>query len=450
MAGTTGESASEIDRRAGPPVHRERLFAPARRARLHSAATLVVTLCSPARRDPSLSTTLVDAFLPVGPGRPRDPRLPVSGTAAGPRSPTPPRGASGQVGPRRGRRRRAAYRGTSPAAGRGGGGSRSPRKGPRPSEEPSAGAGGAALAAGAAQVAGEGIQAALAKGWQAVGGDESSPARRSARTGPFTTDPATTAVGRRTPDAVSVEDGNPWIRGDSKRATPAASPSTPRASTASGDARPVPAGDKQYHPVLAAGRARCPGRSGGEVDFVETNSAADDVSFFLHYGSSNSQEHARRSAVDITKREHHAVEWTPDAIVGYINGEEWFGPRPEHAAAWADARHGPAGLLTAVAPSRPEMRVAWDAPVPYSTTGRADARPRDDRPPPGAPPPDGVGGVVPAPDQPRSRRIASRGWRSRPRAISCRPGSPAAWVSSTSSRNPELHVVGRVSTARRR
>ena len=121
-----------------------------------------------------------------------------------------------------------------------------------------------------------------------------------------------------------------------------------------------PKGDKQYHPVLLLWPSEVSWPEGGEIDFAETTSASDDVSFFLHYGASNSQKTAKK-ALDITQWHNYAVEWTPDAIVGYVDGVEWFRsedpntfpPGPMHATIQLD--YFPDGG----SPEPSEMRVAW-------------------------------------------------------------------------------------------
>jgi hypothetical protein len=90
-----------------------------------------------------------------------------------------------------------------------------------------------------------------------------------------------------------------------------------------GDAARFPEGDKQYHPVLILWPSAENWPEGGEVDFAETNSAADDVMFFLHYGADNSQVFDRK-VIDITQWQNYAVEWVDGRITGYINGEKWF------------------------------------------------------------------------------------------------------------------------------
>lgn len=62
---------------------------------------------------------------------------------------------------------------------------------------------------------------------------------------------------------------------------------------------------------------------GGEVDYAETKTTASDISFFLHYGASNSQTTAKK-AVDITQWHNYAVQWGDTCVIGYVDSAEWF------------------------------------------------------------------------------------------------------------------------------
>ena len=74
------------------------------------------------------------------------------------------------------------------------------------------------------------------------------------------------------PDAISVHNGLLTIRGDA-RAPPAAWPAATTSGRQVGDAREVPEGRQQYHPVLLLWpEGKWP--DGGEVDFAETTSAS--------------------------------------------------------------------------------------------------------------------------------------------------------------------------------
>ncbi|ALE85861.1 hypothetical protein XF36_24210 [Pseudonocardia sp. HH130629-09] len=212
---------------------------------------------------------------------------------------------------------------------------------------------------GAVQVAGDGIQAALKMGWQAIGGDEFLGSTLGSNWSPYNGE-GHDGQGRRTSDAISVENGNLVIRGDSQGNTGGMAWGTPQKYGKWEMRAQFPKGDKQYHPVLLLWPSEVSWPEGGEIDFAETTSASDDVSFFLHYGSSNSQKDAKKQ-IDITQWHNYAVEWTPDAIVGYIDGVEWFRsedpntfpPGPMHATIQLD--YFPDGG----SPEPSEMRVAW-------------------------------------------------------------------------------------------
>ena len=82
-----------------------------------------------------------------------------------------------------------------------------------------------------------------------------------------------------------------------------------------------PKGDAAYHPVLLLW-PQDGGSDDGEVDFAETTSASDSVSFFLHHGSGD-QEFAKKQ-IDLTQWHNYAVEVTSDGVFGYIDGQKWF------------------------------------------------------------------------------------------------------------------------------
>ena len=82
-----------------------------------------------------------------------------------------------------------------------------------------------------------------------------------------------------------------------------------------------PKGDAQYHPVLLLW-PRKGGSGDGEVDFAETTSASDSVSFFLHHGSGDPK--SAKKQIDITQWHNYAVEVTADRVTGYVDGQKWF------------------------------------------------------------------------------------------------------------------------------
>ncbi|MCO1659422.1 family 16 glycosylhydrolase [Pseudonocardia humida] len=129
--------------------------------------------------------------------------------------------------------------------------------------------------------------------------------------------------GRRVPEKVTVENGNLVIRGDEDGDTGGIAWDEGQEFGRWELRAKFPKGDKQYHPVLLLWPSAENWPVGGEVDFAETNSDADDVMFFLHYGEDNSQVFDRKQ-IDITQWHNYAVEWVDGRITGYIDGEKWF------------------------------------------------------------------------------------------------------------------------------
>jgi hypothetical protein len=184
--------------------------------------------------------------------------------------------------------------------------------------ERKAAAGEQAAAPGKSGGAGEGRSAAAANGWTRAGGDEFNGGL-SPLWSPYDGE-GHDGQGRRTPDAISVENGMLVIRGDSEGNTGGMSwKEDQRFGRWEMRAR-FPKGDDQYHPVLILWR-ESGGQENGEIDFAETTSASPDVSFFLHYGSD--QKYATKT-IDIAQWHNYAVEWVDGRVTGYIDGQKWF------------------------------------------------------------------------------------------------------------------------------
>jgi beta-glucanase (GH16 family) len=63
---------------------------------------------------------------------------------------------------------------------------------------------------------------------------------------------------------------------------------------------------------------------GGEIDFMEIpKPARDDYNFNLHYGANDSQN-GIHAAGDFTQWHNYAVEWLPDHVAGFVDGQEVF------------------------------------------------------------------------------------------------------------------------------
>jgi len=63
---------------------------------------------------------------------------------------------------------------------------------------------------------------------------------------------------------------------------------------------------------------------GGEIDFMEIpKPARNDDNFTLHYGTHNSQNGTHVEG-DFTQWHNYAVEWLPDHVAGFVDGQEVF------------------------------------------------------------------------------------------------------------------------------
>jgi beta-glucanase (GH16 family) len=135
--------------------------------------------------------------------------------------------------------------------------------------------------------------------------------------------------------------------------------------------------DPEYHPVLLLWPDSGDWPCDGEIDYAEGTSALRRMHFFQHYSCANEQTSATRR-VDTTQWHNYAVEWTPDGVVGYLDGVEWFRdtdpdhqpPGPMHQTVQLD--WFPDGTET----SRSWMKVAWVRvyDVPAARTARATGR----------------------------------------------------------------------------
>ena len=169
-------------------------------------------------------------------------------------------------------------------------------------------------------IANDGTQAATTLGWKLIGRDEFAGSAVSDRWGPYD-GPGNDGEGRRTPDALSVGNGLLTIRGDADGNTGGMSYRDDRKTGRWEMRAKFPKGDPQYHPVLLL----WPGDGGsddGEVDFAETTSASDSVSFFLHHGSGDQK--VAEKQIDLTQWHNYAVEVTSRGVTGFIDGQKWF------------------------------------------------------------------------------------------------------------------------------
>ncbi|MBC8091845.1 MAG: family 16 glycosylhydrolase [Pseudonocardia sp.] len=136
--------------------------------------------------------------------------------------------------------------------------------------------------------------------------------------------PGHAGEGTRSGRAVTVGNGILTITGDAEGTTGGMTWGTgQRYGRWEGRVR-APASDPSYNALLLLWPDAEDVPVGGEIDFMEMlDPTRQETDFFLHFGENNDQITSR---VDIDATEWHnwAVEWTPEAITGYVDGEEWF------------------------------------------------------------------------------------------------------------------------------
>lgn len=87
---------------------------------------------------------------------------------------------------------------------------------------------------------------------------------------------------------------------------------------------PAP-GRNQYHPVLLLWPESGKWPQGGEYDYTEVNIGdTSDTAFIHHPANTVIQDRYSSAPLDLTQWHNYAIEWTPTAINGYIDGVQWF------------------------------------------------------------------------------------------------------------------------------
>jgi hypothetical protein len=130
--------------------------------------------------------------------------------------------------------------------------------------------------------------------------------------------------GTRSPSAVSVEDGILTITCDSSGTT-AGMAWNPGQKYGRWEGRVrAPVSDPSYNALLLLWPDAEDFPVGGEIDFMEMmDHTRQKTDIFIHYGKDNSQVNGSVE-VDGTEWHNWALEWTPEAITAYVDGEEWY------------------------------------------------------------------------------------------------------------------------------
>jgi hypothetical protein len=138
--------------------------------------------------------------------------------------------------------------------------------------------------------------------------------------------------GRRTPSAISVDDGVLTITGDSRGNSEGMSWSPGQTFGRWEVCVKSPAASPNYHSVQLLWPDR---RGGGEVDFMEiADPTRQSVDAFVHYGDRQEAGHIR---IDATQWHSWAVEWSPQRIAMFVDGAQWWDT--------TNAAHIPTGLM---------------------------------------------------------------------------------------------------------
>jgi hypothetical protein len=180
--------------------------------------------------------------------------------------------------------------------------------------------------------------------------------------------------GERSPDQVNVRDGLLTIDGDAEGKTGGlALGEGQKYGRWEGRVR-APASDDTYHALLLLWPDSGKWPQGGEVDFMEMIDAArQETNIFVHYADDEGKDNnLTKSSVkaDATQWHNWAVEWTPEHIIAYLDGREWFRttdpkvqpPGPMHLTIQLDWFPS-SGDVNDVQPST--MDVDWVKQYPY-------------------------------------------------------------------------------------
>ncbi len=142
--------------------------------------------------------------------------------------------------------------------------------------------------------------------------------------------------GIRTPDAITTEDGLLRITGDPEGNTGGMAWDVGQKYGRWEGRMRAPASDETYNALLILWPQINDWPQGGEVDFVEmTDPSRQRTKMFVHYveeelkdSEEDLSDEGRKIEGEVnadgTEWHNWAVEWTPDHIVAYLDGQEWF------------------------------------------------------------------------------------------------------------------------------
>ena len=166
--------------------------------------------------------------------------------------------------------------------------------------------------------------------------------------------------GIRSPKQVTVDGSKLVITGTPDGTTAGMSAKFANQKYGRWEVRAAGSGDNEYHMVLLLWPDSRNWPCDGEVDYAETSGDWNVIKFFHHYSCSNSTTSVAMP-LDVSQFHNYALDWSPNGIVGYVDGVKWFEDN--------DPTHQPPGPMhqtlqldwfpDSTADGAGEMRVDW-------------------------------------------------------------------------------------------
>ncbi|PTT69850.1 glycoside hydrolase family 16 protein [Arthrobacter sp. HMWF013] len=129
--------------------------------------------------------------------------------------------------------------------------------------------------------------------------------------------------GIRSPQQVTVDGSKMVINGTADGTTAGISAKFGRQKYGRWEVRAAGSGDNEYHLVALLWPDSRNWPCEGEVDYAETAGDWNVMKFYHHYSCANKQT-STAIALDVSQFHNYAVDWSPQGIVGYVDGVKWF------------------------------------------------------------------------------------------------------------------------------
>ena len=172
--------------------------------------------------------------------------------------------------------------------------------------------------------------------------------------------PGHSGNGIRSPQQVTVDGSKMVINGSADGTTAGMGARLGSQKYGRWEVRAAGSGDNEYHMVSILWPDSENWPCDGEIDYAETSGGWKNIKFFHHYSCDNKQTSASNS-LDVSQFHNYAVDWSPNGIIGYVDGVQWFRD--------TDPAHQPPGSMhqtlqldwfpDSTANGTAEMRVDW-------------------------------------------------------------------------------------------